>query len=49
VYDMFDDIILMSEGKLVYFGPAKDAALHYFEEAGWALPESRPSALLRGL
>lgn len=45
---MFDDIILMSEGRLVYFGPAKDEALQYFAEARWGPPTSDHAPMFFG-
>ncbi|KAG6524230.1 hypothetical protein ZIOFF_014136 [Zingiber officinale] len=34
VYSKFDDIVLLSEGALVYMGPAKDETLAYFAKLG---------------
>lgn len=34
VYSKFDDIALLSEGALVYMGPAKDEPLAYFAKFG---------------
>lgn len=38
IFAMFDDLILLSEGQMLYTGPAKDA-LPYFEELGHKCPE----------
>lgn len=37
VYSKFDDIVLLSEGSLVYMGPAKDEPLTYFAKFGLLL------------
>lgn len=34
VYNNFDDIVLLSEGSVVYNGPAKDEPLKYFAKFG---------------
>lgn len=34
IYAKFDDLVLLSEGSLVYAGPAGDDALSYFEKIG---------------
>ncbi|KAF2605073.1 hypothetical protein F2Q70_00028504 [Brassica cretica] len=39
-YDLFDDIVLMAEGKLVYHGP-RDEVLRFFEECGFRCPERK--------
>ncbi|KAG2244998.1 hypothetical protein Bca52824_093184, partial [Brassica carinata] len=39
-YDLFDDIVLMSEGKIVYHGP-RDEVLRFFEECGFGCPERK--------
>lgn len=31
---MFDDLLLMAEGKVVYLGPAQEEALNYFSQLG---------------
>lgn len=35
VYFKFDDIVLLTEGKLVYAGPARDEPLAYFSRFGY--------------
>lgn len=37
IYNKFDDIILLSEGSVVYMGPAKEEPLLYFEKFGLSL------------
>nr|XP_017241624.1 PREDICTED: pleiotropic drug resistance protein 3-like isoform X1 [Daucus carota subsp. sativus] len=39
-FDMFDDIILMAEGKIVYHGP-RSRILEFFEECGFRCPERK--------
>ncbi|ESQ52364.1 hypothetical protein EUTSA_v10016144mg [Eutrema salsugineum] len=39
-YDLFDDIVLMAEGKIVYHGP-RDEVLKFFEECGFRCPERK--------
>lgn len=39
-YDLFDDIILMAEGKIVYHGP-RSHILNFFEECGFRCPERK--------
>ncbi|EOA26339.1 hypothetical protein CARUB_v10022507mg [Capsella rubella] len=39
-YDLFDDIVLMAEGKIVYQGP-RDEVLKFFEECGFQCPERK--------
>ncbi|XP_042010868.1 ABC transporter G family member 7-like isoform X2 [Salvia splendens] len=39
VYAKFDDIVLLTEGSLVYAGPARDEALAYFSKFGFICPE----------
>ncbi|KAI4313822.1 hypothetical protein L6164_026772 [Bauhinia variegata] len=39
VYHKFDDIVLLSEGSLVYTGPAGDEPLAYFSKFGYHCPE----------
>ena len=34
VYSKFDDIVLLTEGSLVYAGPARDESLAYFSKFG---------------
>ncbi|XP_039114164.1 pleiotropic drug resistance protein 3-like isoform X2 [Dioscorea cayenensis subsp. rotundata] len=42
-YDLFDDIILMAEGKIVYQGP-RDQVLAFFGECGFRCPERKGEA-----
>lgn len=39
VYFKFDDIVLLTEGKLVYAGPARDEPLAYFSRFGYICPD----------
>lgn len=39
-YDLFDDIILLSEGQIVYQGPREDV-LNFFEYMGFHCPERK--------
>ncbi|XP_010916334.1 ABC transporter G family member 7 [Elaeis guineensis] len=39
VYVKFDDIVLLSEGAVVYMGPAKDEPLTYFANFGYHCPD----------
>ncbi|CAJ2629467.1 unnamed protein product [Trifolium pratense] len=39
-FDLFDDIILLSEGQIVYQGPRKNV-LDFFESAGFKCPERK--------
>ncbi|CAL5399911.1 unnamed protein product [Camellia sinensis] len=39
VYVKFDDIVLLTEGALVYAGPARDEPLAYFSKFGYRCPE----------
>lgn len=39
-FDLFDDIILMAEGKIVYHGP-RNNVLQYFEDCGFRCPERK--------
>ncbi|KAL9453358.1 hypothetical protein AB3S75_009042 [Citrus x aurantiifolia] len=39
VYFKFDDIVLLTEGKLVYAGPARDEPLAYFSRFGYTCPD----------
>ncbi|KAG5153074.1 hypothetical protein JHK84_029546 [Glycine max] len=39
VYSKFDDIILLTEGSLVYAGPARDEPLAYFSKFGYQCPD----------
>lgn len=42
-YNLFDDIILMAEGKIVYHGPRSDV-LKFFEDCGFKCPERKGAA-----
>ncbi|KAM0951250.1 putative ABC transporter, AAA+ ATPase domain, ABC-2 type transporter [Dioscorea sansibarensis] len=42
-YNLFDEIILMAEGKIVYQGP-RDQVLAFFEECGFICPERKREA-----
>ncbi|KAF5202221.1 Abc transporter g family member, partial [Thalictrum thalictroides] len=42
-YDLFDDIILMGEGKIVYHGP-RSHVLGFFEDCGFKCPERKGAA-----
>ncbi|KAG2403337.1 Pleiotropic drug resistance protein [Vigna angularis] len=39
-YELFDDIILLSEGEIVYQGP-RESVLHFFESVGFKCPERK--------
>lgn len=39
-YELFDDIILLSEGQIVYQGP-REAALEFFEYMGFRCPNRK--------
>uniref|UniRef100_A0A7N0V9B0 ABC transporter domain-containing protein n=1 Tax=Kalanchoe fedtschenkoi TaxID=63787 RepID=A0A7N0V9B0_KALFE len=39
VYIKFDDIVLLTNGALVYAGPARDAPLAYFSKFGYICPD----------
>lgn len=39
VYGKFDDIVLLTEGALVYAGPARDEPLAYFSRFGYTCPD----------
>ncbi|XP_062144822.1 pleiotropic drug resistance protein 3-like isoform X2 [Alnus glutinosa] len=39
-FDLFDDLILISGGKIVYHGP-RDHVLEYFEDCGFRCPERK--------
>ncbi|KAF7045545.1 hypothetical protein CFC21_054641 [Triticum aestivum] len=43
VFDLFDDLILMAEGKIIYHGP-RNEALNFFEECGFKCPERKAAA-----
>ncbi|KAJ1688214.1 hypothetical protein LUZ63_019604 [Rhynchospora breviuscula] len=40
IYDLFDDIILISDGQVVYHGP-RDNVLEFFESMGFKCPERK--------
>jgi ABC-type multidrug transport system ATPase subunit len=42
-FDLFDELILMAEGKIVYHGPRSDA-LQFFEDCGFKCPERKGAA-----
>ena len=42
-YDLFDDIILMSEGQIVYQGP-REHILDFFETCGFQCPKRKGTA-----
>ncbi|CAN6460441.1 unnamed protein product [Victoria cruziana] len=42
-FDLFDDLILMAEGKIVYHGP-RVHALEFFEDCGFKCPERKGAA-----
>jgi ABC-type multidrug transport system ATPase subunit len=39
-FDLFDDIILLSEGQIVYHGPCENA-MDFFESCGFKCPERK--------
>lgn len=39
-YELFDDVILISEGQIVYQGP-RDAAVEFFSSMGFKCPERK--------
>ncbi|KAK4739440.1 hypothetical protein R3W88_003137 [Solanum pinnatisectum] len=39
-FDLFDDIVLMAEGKILYHGP-RNSALEFFESCGFKCPERK--------
>ncbi len=39
-FDLFDDLILMSEGKIMYHGP-RDHVLEFFQDCGFRCPERK--------
>ncbi|PUZ75756.1 hypothetical protein GQ55_1G232600 [Panicum hallii var. hallii] len=43
VFDLFDDLILMAEGKIIYHGPQNEA-LKFFEECGFICPKRKEVA-----
>ncbi|XP_019054935.1 PREDICTED: pleiotropic drug resistance protein 3-like isoform X1 [Nelumbo nucifera] len=42
-YDLFDDIVLMAEGKIVYHG-SRNHVLEFFEDCGFRCPERKGAA-----
>nr|XP_023885614.1 pleiotropic drug resistance protein 3-like isoform X1 [Quercus suber]POE69405.1 pleiotropic drug resistance protein 3 [Quercus suber] len=42
-FDLFDDIILMAEGKIVYHGP-RSCVLKFFEDCGFKCPDRKGAA-----
>ncbi|KAE9602538.1 hypothetical protein Lal_00049481 [Lupinus albus] len=42
-FDLFDDIVLMAEGKIVYHGP-RDYVLEFFEDCGFKCPQRKGTA-----
>ncbi|XP_020241545.1 pleiotropic drug resistance protein 3-like [Asparagus officinalis] len=42
-YDLFDDVILMAEGKIVYHGP-RNEILNFFQECGFKCPKRKGEA-----
>ncbi|RZC04317.1 Pleiotropic drug resistance protein 3, partial [Glycine soja] len=42
-FDLFDDIVLMAEGKIVYHGP-HDYILEFFEDCGFKCPQRKGTA-----
>ncbi|XVF85324.1 hypothetical protein PTKIN_Ptkin17bG0108600 [Pterospermum kingtungense] len=50
VYDKFDDIVLLTEGALVYAGTARDEPLEYFSRFGYECPDhANPAEFLADL
>ena len=39
-YELFDDIVLLTEGKIVYQGP-RESVLEFFEAVGFRCPERK--------
>ena len=39
-FELFDDLILMAQGKIVYHGP-RDQVLEFFEECGFRCPQRK--------
>ncbi|XP_010529759.1 PREDICTED: ABC transporter G family member 37 isoform X2 [Tarenaya hassleriana] len=39
-FELFDDLVLMAEGKIVYHGP-RDQVLQFFEDCGFRCPERK--------
>jgi ABC-type multidrug transport system ATPase subunit len=42
-FNLFDDVILMAEGKIVYHGPCSHA-LQFFEDCGFKCPQRKGAA-----
>ncbi|MED6135634.1 drug-responsive transcription factor pdr3 [Stylosanthes scabra] len=42
-FDLFDDIVLMAEGKIVYHGP-RDGIVDFFEDCGFKCPQRKGTA-----
>lgn len=42
-YDLFDDVILMAEGSIIYHGP-RFYILEFFEDCGFKCPERKGAA-----
>ncbi|KAL5163323.1 Pleiotropic drug resistance protein 3 [Glycine soja] len=42
-FDLFDDVVLMAEGKIVYHGP-HDYILEFFEDCGFKCPQRKGTA-----
>ncbi|KAL1334328.1 hypothetical protein HN51_063260 [Arachis hypogaea] len=42
-FDLFDDIVLMAEGKIVYHGP-RDCIVEFFEDCGFQCPPRKGTA-----
>lgn len=42
-FDLFDDIIIMAEGKVVYHGP-RESVVQFFERCGFSCPERKAVA-----
>ena len=38
IFNLFDDLLLLSEGKVVYYGSAKDS-IEYFSQLGYKCPQ----------
>lgn len=39
-FDLFDDIVLMAEGKIAYHGP-RDKIIEFFKDCGFKCPERK--------
>jgi ABC-type multidrug transport system ATPase subunit len=40
IYGMFDKMLILSEGRTMYFGNASDTCVNYFADLGYVCPES---------